>query len=131
MSESDTLDPALKALADAYGIATDYWDWQGRHVQVPAATVRAVLTALDVDASTQSPTFVAPDGTGTRTVAIRVTDNFGQVVTRSQPIVINNVAPTATLAATASGATATATFSGVVTGGGGLPWWPIRVAARS
>jgi len=47
-----TLDPALKALADAYGIATDYWDWQGRHVLVPATTVRAVLAALDVDAST-------------------------------------------------------------------------------
>ena len=48
----EALDPALKALADAYGIATDYWDWQGRHVLVPPATVRSVLAALDVDAST-------------------------------------------------------------------------------
>ena len=53
MSEPDqTLDPALKALADAYGIATDYWDWQGQHVLVAPATVRAVLAAQDVDAST-------------------------------------------------------------------------------
>jgi 4-alpha-glucanotransferase len=54
-----TLDPALKALADAYGIATDYWDWQGRHVLVPAATVRAVLAALDVDASTPERSVAA------------------------------------------------------------------------
>jgi 4-alpha-glucanotransferase len=60
VSEPDqTLDPALKALADAYGIATDYWDWQGRHVVVPAASVRAVLAALDVDASTPESTVVA------------------------------------------------------------------------
>ncbi|GAA3559764.1 4-alpha-glucanotransferase [Microlunatus spumicola] len=59
MSESDTLDPALKALADAYGIATDYWDWQGRHVVVPASTVRAVLAALDVDASTPEAAYEA------------------------------------------------------------------------
>jgi len=57
-----TLDPALKALADAYGIATDYWDWQGRHVLVPAATVRAVLGALDVDASTPESAAAALAG---------------------------------------------------------------------
>ena len=47
----------LVALARAHGVATEYWDWQGRHVSVPAATVRAVLTALDVDVS--SPQAVA------------------------------------------------------------------------
>ena len=58
MSEhGQNLDPALKALADAYGIATDYWDWQGRHVVVAPATVRAVLAAQDVDASTPESTF--------------------------------------------------------------------------
>jgi 4-alpha-glucanotransferase len=42
---------ALVALARAHGVATEYWDWQGGHVTVPEATVRAVLTALDVDVS--------------------------------------------------------------------------------
>src|SRR6266508_470611 len=44
--------PALVDLAVAYGVATEYWDWQGRHVVVPAETVAAVLEALGVDAST-------------------------------------------------------------------------------
>ena len=46
------LEPSLHALAEAYGIATDYWDWQGRHVEVARETVVAVLAALDVDATT-------------------------------------------------------------------------------
>jgi 4-alpha-glucanotransferase len=46
------LDVALRQLADAYGIATEFWDWRGRHVDVAAETVIAVLRALDVDAST-------------------------------------------------------------------------------
>jgi 4-alpha-glucanotransferase len=46
------LDPALLELAQAYDIATEYWDWQGRHVTVDAETVIAVLAGLDVDAST-------------------------------------------------------------------------------
>ena len=44
-------DDDLVALAGSYGVATDFWDWQGQHVVVPATTVRAVLTALDVDVS--------------------------------------------------------------------------------
>ena len=46
------LDPALRQLADAYNIATEYWDWQGRHVDVSAETVADVLAALGVDAAT-------------------------------------------------------------------------------
>ncbi len=46
------LEPSLHQLADAYDIATDYWDWQGRHVEVARETIVAVLAALDVDAST-------------------------------------------------------------------------------
>ena len=46
------LDPALGELAAAYDIATEYWDWQGRHVAVPAATIVSVLAALGVDAGT-------------------------------------------------------------------------------
>lgn len=41
----------LLALARAYGVATDYWDWRGNHVQVSEETVTAVLAAMDVDAS--------------------------------------------------------------------------------
>jgi 4-alpha-glucanotransferase len=44
----------LVAVARAHGVATEYWDWQGRHVTVPGATVRAVLSALDVDVSSPS-----------------------------------------------------------------------------
>jgi 4-alpha-glucanotransferase len=40
----------LVELASAHGVATDYWDWQGRHVTVSATAIRAVLTALGVDA---------------------------------------------------------------------------------
>jgi 4-alpha-glucanotransferase len=46
------LDPTLYDLAEAFGVATEYWDWQGRHVPVNRETVIAVLAALDVDAST-------------------------------------------------------------------------------
>lgn len=46
------LDEDLVRLADAYGVATEYWDWQGNHVVVPRSTVLAVLAALEVDAAT-------------------------------------------------------------------------------
>jgi 4-alpha-glucanotransferase len=46
------LDEDLVRLADAYGVATEYWDWQGNHVTVPRSTVLAVLAALEVDAGT-------------------------------------------------------------------------------
>ena len=48
------LDPSLEELAAAYGVATEYWDWRGAHVQVPAHTLMAVLGALGVDASSPS-----------------------------------------------------------------------------
>jgi 4-alpha-glucanotransferase len=41
--------PALVELAHAYGVATDYHDWKGRHVVVDDGAVRDVLTALGVD----------------------------------------------------------------------------------
>ncbi len=44
--------PELVALARALGVATEFWDWQGAHVSVAAETVRAVLSALDIDVST-------------------------------------------------------------------------------
>lgn len=45
-------DPDLVRLAEAYRIATDYYDWKGAPVQVEPATLVAVLAAMDVDAST-------------------------------------------------------------------------------
>ena len=41
----------LRRLADAYGVATEYWDQGGTLVQVGEATVAAVLTALGLDVS--------------------------------------------------------------------------------
>ncbi len=46
------LDPARRRLAQAYGIACDYYDWQGRPTVIDTATVTAVLAALGVDART-------------------------------------------------------------------------------
>lgn len=41
---------ALHQLADRFGIATEFWDWQGRHQQVSDHTIVAVLAAVGVDA---------------------------------------------------------------------------------
>jgi len=46
------LDATLADLAEAFGIATEYWDWQGRHISVSPDTIVAVLAALDIDAAT-------------------------------------------------------------------------------
>jgi 4-alpha-glucanotransferase len=51
------LDPPSRELVDLarhFGVATEYWSWTGEHVLVPTATVRAVLGALGVDASTDA-----------------------------------------------------------------------------
>lgn len=45
-------DPILAELAEHFGIATEFWDWKGRHTQISAQTVIAVLRSLEVDAST-------------------------------------------------------------------------------
>jgi 4-alpha-glucanotransferase len=43
----------LVELAHAYGVATEFWDWRGRHVPVLTRTILAVLAALDVPAGTE------------------------------------------------------------------------------
>ncbi|RRJ85821.1 4-alpha-glucanotransferase [Gulosibacter macacae] len=48
---AQTRTPALIDLAERFGVATAYFDWQGNHVEVSADTLIAVLRALDVDAS--------------------------------------------------------------------------------
>ncbi|MET0740407.1 MAG: 4-alpha-glucanotransferase [Candidatus Nanopelagicales bacterium] len=47
----------LLALAQECGVATDYWDWQGRHIEVEQSTIVAVLAALGYDAN--SPAAIA------------------------------------------------------------------------
>lgn len=44
--------PSLTELAEHFGIATDFWDWKGRHTAVSDASVVAILAALGVDAAT-------------------------------------------------------------------------------
>jgi 4-alpha-glucanotransferase len=44
--------PELLELAEAHGVATDFWDWQGRHTVVSRESVEAVLAALGVAAHT-------------------------------------------------------------------------------
>jgi 4-alpha-glucanotransferase len=51
-SSTTGLHPAVRELATALGVATEYWDWQGVQVQVPVPTVTAVLAGLGVDAGT-------------------------------------------------------------------------------
>ncbi len=45
--------PELIELAHAYGVATEFWDWRGRHTTVSRYTVLAVLAALGVDATSE------------------------------------------------------------------------------
>jgi 4-alpha-glucanotransferase len=45
--------PALAALAASLGVATEFHDWQGGHRSVPAHTIRSVLAAMNIDASTE------------------------------------------------------------------------------
>ncbi|SFI51517.1 MULTISPECIES: 4-alpha-glucanotransferase [Microbacterium] len=50
----DRPSPALTALAEAHGVATQYWSFFGEQVTVPAATLRAVLRAMGVDPLTDA-----------------------------------------------------------------------------
>ncbi len=45
-----SLPDGLSQLAQAYGVATEFWDWQGNHRPVSEQTVRFVLEALGVQA---------------------------------------------------------------------------------
>lgn len=55
----DAPTPDLVRLASAYGIATEYWSFFGDRVHVPASTLRAVLAAMGIDASTDAPISAA------------------------------------------------------------------------
>ncbi len=51
-ASADAPDEDLRALAQAHGVAVEFWDYRGARRQVSADTIRAVLTALDVPADT-------------------------------------------------------------------------------
>lgn len=53
VSEEHLPSEALSRLAGMYGIATDFWDFSGHHRLVPADTIKKVLGAMGVDASTE------------------------------------------------------------------------------
>ncbi|HSN43034.1 MAG TPA: 4-alpha-glucanotransferase [Propionibacteriaceae bacterium] len=54
-------DAALAELAAHFGIASEFWDWKGRHTRISDATVVAVLSALEIDASTPESARAAMD----------------------------------------------------------------------
>jgi 4-alpha-glucanotransferase len=55
----------LVELAQAFGVATEFWDWRGEHVPVPARTIVGVLAALDV-------TVENDDGVAAALAAVRL-----------------------------------------------------------
>lgn len=50
----DVLGEELRALADAHGVATDFWDYRGTHRQVSPQTIRDVLAAMGVRCGTRA-----------------------------------------------------------------------------
>ena len=56
----------LTRLATAHGVATDYWDWQGRPAPISAETIEAVLAALGVPAHTPEEVEAALRDVGDR-----------------------------------------------------------------
>ena len=66
-----------------------------------------------LDASGKQPSIALPDGGSTRQVALRVTDNYGQVVTKVQTLTIANVAPVAAFTGNGGPSTATVYFDAI------------------
>jgi 4-alpha-glucanotransferase len=52
-AEPEPASPELVELAAAHGVATDFWDWQGRHTVVTRESIEAVLAALGVASHTE------------------------------------------------------------------------------
>src|SRR5215475_11072304 len=52
-------EPELADLCRELGVATEFWDWQGRHSFVPRSTLVSVLAALGVDARDPSAARLA------------------------------------------------------------------------
>ena len=60
------VDESLAQLAQAHGVATDYWDQSGRLERVSARTVHAVLKALGVESETEPQIAAALEQTRLR-----------------------------------------------------------------
>ena len=58
---SAQLTESVRELAEAFGVASDFWDWQGNHVEVTYETVVGVLAALGVDADSEEAARAALD----------------------------------------------------------------------
>jgi len=56
---ADSPTPELARLAEAHGIATEYWSFFGDRVTVPAPTLRRVLRSMGVDADADADVAVA------------------------------------------------------------------------
>lgn len=54
MTSNENVSPALRQLAHAYGVATEYHGWKGGLVQISEQTLRETLTALGADVSDDS-----------------------------------------------------------------------------
>jgi len=54
VTANETASPALRDLARAYGVSTEYHGWKGGLVQISEATLRAVLAALGADVSDEA-----------------------------------------------------------------------------
>ncbi|MFV0450886.1 MAG: 4-alpha-glucanotransferase, partial [Propioniciclava sp.] len=52
-------DPTLRALADAYGISTEFWDWKGRHTEIDDVTVIGILAGMGVPAGDEEAAAAA------------------------------------------------------------------------
>src|SRR5699024_5780559 len=61
----------LHDLAEARGVATEWWDWRGEHRTVPDTALRAVLTAMGED--TADDAALAASLARTRTLPLRRT----------------------------------------------------------
>src|SRR6478735_942028 len=61
MTTNDSPTATLAELAEAHGVATSYWSFFGERVEVPASTLRLILTAMGVDAHDEAAAVTAAE----------------------------------------------------------------------
>ena len=76
------------------GVTIEYWDWQGRPVTVSAASVRAVLSSLGVDATTSGAARARAGRASARSLAPAAAPARGHP--RGRPPTSRSTCPTAT-----------------------------------
>lgn len=82
VSDHERPDDCLVQLAEAYGVATEYWDFHGKLVSVPASTIKQVLRALGVRDPEQPATALTEheDATWLRTLPPFIVARQGESV---------------------------------------------------